>query len=90
MVRLGPGMDPQQIANTLSEFGTLGLLPGDEARRTLEAAVMRVGPDMTSQDVANMVCTYAKLLRMPGKGVGRLPRGCPQVDRELTPSVGFP
>lgn len=62
VVRLGPGMDPQQIANAMSEFGTLGLMPGAETRATLEVAVVRAGSYMTSQDVANVCFTYAKLL----------------------------
>jgi len=65
-VRVGPGMNALDMANTWWAFATLGWEPGAEARAALEAAVVRLGPDMMAQQVSNTVHACSKLGRSPG------------------------
>jgi hypothetical protein len=61
-----PDMKPQEVANAILAFATLGLMPGAEIRAALEAAVVRVAPDMKPQETANVAWSYATLGLMPG------------------------
>ena len=61
-----PDMKPQEVANAILAFATLGLMPGAEMRAALEAAVVRMGPDMKPQETANVAWSYATLGLMPG------------------------
>ena len=68
MVRVAPDPDmkPQEVANVIWAFATLGWEPGAETRAALEAAVMRVAPDMNPQETANAAWGFATLGLMPG------------------------
>ena len=68
VVRVGPGMNAQDISNTVLAYGKLGLMPGAAAWAALEAAVVRVGPcGMNAQAVANTLWELEKELRVPGQ-----------------------
>jgi len=49
VVQVGPGIQPQELANTVWAYGTRGWKPGVKARAALRAAVVRVGPDLKPQ-----------------------------------------
>ena len=66
VVRVGPGMKPQGLANTVWAYATQLWRPGAEARAALEAAVVRVGPDMDPQNVGNVLWSFATLGLIPG------------------------
>jgi len=66
VVRLGPGMDPQHVANIWWAFSTLGLMPGAETRAALEAAVVRVAPGMEPQHATITTWSFATLGLVPG------------------------
>jgi hypothetical protein len=59
-------MVPQDLANTLWAYATLGRAPEPEMWRALETAAVRVAPGMNPQDLANTVWGYATLGRAPG------------------------
>jgi hypothetical protein len=63
-----PDMKPQEVANAILAFATLGLMPGAEIRAALEAAVVRVAPDpdVKPQAVSNVIWAFATLGLMPG------------------------
>ena len=66
VVRVGPGMVPQAVANTALSFATLGMTPGDEAWAALEVAVVRVAPGMSAQNVANTLWSVPTLAATRG------------------------
>ena len=61
-------MNPQETANAIWAFATLGLMPGATARAALEAAVVRVAPDpdVKPQAVSNVIWAFATLGWEPG------------------------
>jgi len=63
-----PDMKPQEVANAILAFATLGLMPGAEIRAALEAAVVRVAPDpdVKPQAVSNVIWAFATLGWEPG------------------------
>jgi cellobiose-specific phosphotransferase system component IIA len=58
-------MVPQDLANTMWAYATLGRAPEPETRRALETAAARVASSMNPQALANTVWSYAKLGRAP-------------------------
>jgi hypothetical protein len=66
VVRVGPDMKPQEVANAIWAFATLLWEPGAETWAALETAVERVAPDMKPQEVANAAWGFATLGLMPG------------------------
>jgi len=63
-----PDMKPQEVANAILAFATLGLMPGAEIRAALEAAVVRVAPDpdVKPQAMSNVIWAFATLGWEPG------------------------
>jgi hypothetical protein len=66
VVRVGPGMNARDVANTAWSFATLGLMPGDEARAALEAAVLRVAPGMNALNVSHTLWSFLTLAATQG------------------------
>ena len=88
MVRVGPDMDPQNVANIFWSYSTLGLMPGAETLAALEAAVVRVGPGMNAQNLANTAWSFATLGLMPGaEAWAALEATVVRVARDMTPQA---
>jgi len=66
VVRVGPSMNGQDIANTWWAYATLGREPGAAALAALAVAVVRVAPGMNEQAVASTILAHAALALMLG------------------------
>jgi hypothetical protein len=66
VVRLGPGMEPQNVAITIFSFAKLGQMPVAEAWAALWAAVARVAPRMNAQEVSNTLWVFITLAATRG------------------------
>jgi hypothetical protein len=65
-VRMAPGMQPQNVTNTIYASGVMGRMLEDETWAALETAAVRVAQDMIPQNVADTLWSYATLRRTPG------------------------
>jgi hypothetical protein len=63
VVRVAASINPQELANIVWAYATLGRAPKPETWRALESAAVRVAPSMKPQELANTVWAYATLGR---------------------------
>jgi hypothetical protein len=65
VLRVSPGMKPQELSNVAWAYAMLGWEPGADARVALEVAVVRVGLGMNPQNSSNTIWSFATMGLMP-------------------------